>query len=141
MKHRILVLVALLAAGCASMTALQRAQQSHDFLALAQDSEINLCLGVPSVKAVPAGVAVNHCTSPAATVVGLTDAKHQQFQGLMKKALDDHAAATKLLQAGSVASTATVDADVASLLSLVSALAQGNVDVSRLMSQLKKAGH
>lgn len=133
--------VALIA--CASMTTLQRVQQSHDWLALAQDTEANLCWGLPSIAAVDAAhLAPNHCVAPIAATIHLTDDRQQAFNRLMKKALDDHIALTKLAKAGSTPiDTATIDADVAALINLVAALTQENVDVVHLIAQLKKAGH
>ncbi len=112
-----------LAAQCAKASAIQLAQQSHDYLALAGDSEAQLCWGVASVPAaIAAGVTPNHCTSAVAATVGLTDARHQQFNALMATALKAQAAYATQLQAGGQADVTPLQNAIDALIAVVAQL-------------------
>ncbi len=71
---RLIVLVALLSAGCASTPLKQNAtlglQTSMTALASAQDIERSLCFNAPATES------GSHCTNALAATVGLTDARH-----------------------------------------------------------------
>lgn len=138
-----LILILAFTAACASLTPLQRAQQSHDFLALAGDSEASLCWAVSSVTeaiATPA-IAANpgHCTSPQAAGIGLTDQRHQQFNAAMKRALDAHMAIVRLLAQGSAADYTALSQAIADLLALSAQFSPGNATVQGLILHLQQA--
>jgi len=141
--YLVLLIVALgLVPACGHLTVLQRVQQSHDALALAQDAEASICWGVNSIaEAMAAKVPENHCTTQLAAQVKLTDERHQSISKAFKKAFDDHAVLTTIAASGAKSpDSSVVNADVATLVKLASELLQSSVTVSQLQVQLKKAG-
>ncbi len=138
MKQWIVACLTVVFVSCASLTPLQRAQQTHDYLALAQDTEVSLCLGVPNVAAaLAANVPPNHCTTPTAATIGLTDARHRAFEAQMAKALELHKAATTLLASAGAADLTALKQAITDLLSLVGQLT--GASVSNLTLYLQKA--
>lgn len=75
----------LLVAGCASVPLKQKVsathQTLHQALVSADDLERALCAPDPA--------AVNHCTSPSAPSIGLTDAVHQDISRKFVKAYEN----------------------------------------------------
>jgi hypothetical protein len=119
----------LFAFGCASLPpardqAIQGLQTSEVALSAAYTAERALCFVQPQVESGP------HCTNPSATVVGLTDKRHQDagdyaiaaFQAQKKAAL-----ALQLWQPGQVVPTdvATYQSSIQNLLSVAQTLAPG----------------
>lgn len=139
-RLRLLVFTALVSVSCASMSSLQKAQVSHDALALAQDTEAQLCWGVSSVAAaMAANVTPNHCTAPTAATIKLTDAVHQDFNRLMGKALEAHMAVTRLLASGAKADLTDLNRWIQELITIVANFLQTNPQVQTLGLQLNKA--
>lgn len=143
-RLRLIVLIALFTWHCASLSSLQKAQLSHDSLALVTDVESTLCYGKPLLDAMrdPAiAAAPNHCPSPQAAGIGLTDVKHQEFSRLMHAAVLAHEALTRLLTQGVSGpdQLVTLQNAVASLVAFVQTLAPGNPTVQLMATYLGQA--
>lgn len=138
MRPRILIVALLLVSSCAArMTPLQQVQVSHDALATAQDLEVQLCLGVPTVAAASSLPTVNHCITAIATTIGLTDARHQALSTHFVTALTIHKAlATQAASGATALDYATLKATISTILGLVAELRQ-TADVARLASTVK----
>jgi hypothetical protein len=135
------VVLGLVPACGGSLKSFRLAQQTHDYLALAQDEEATLCWGLPNVTAaIGANVTRNHCTTQVAATVGLTDAKHQQFNAQFEKALTLHKNATTVLASGAAkADLADLKAAILALRDLAKALVATNETVASLQLHLQKA--
>lgn len=88
MRNRLFLALALtLSTNCASVSLKQKVSETHQTVRTAlvaiDDAEAAACQ--------PAADAPNHCTSPAAATIGLTDAKHQQLSRLLADAFDKDA--------------------------------------------------
>ncbi len=142
MKRWISSLVLFLFAACASMPPLQKAQLSHDSLALAQDTEAQLCYGMTLTQAMatPAmAAAPNHCPAPASVQLGWTDARHQDFNRWLKQALDAQATFTRILASGGTADATSLNAAVGTILFILANLPQTNPTIQMLTLQVSKA--
>jgi hypothetical protein len=129
-----------LCAACTHNTQLQVAQTSHDALALSQDTEARLCWNVTGVSdAIAKGVTPNHCSSQVATMIQLTDARHQAFNKLMAQALEQHANLTKLLRTGTTVDFTAYTALLSQIQQIIAELTQSNTDVNLLSQQVRKA--
>lgn len=102
--RRLIVLVALLSFGCASLPAKQKAvvslQASETALEGAHNLERSLCFVTPATEA------GGHCTNPQAASVKLTDATHQKLATFFAQAFAVEikaAVALKAWQAGAPA--------------------------------------
>lgn len=88
MRNTLILTLALVwSTGCASVPLKQKVSEAHQTVRQAlvaiDDAEVAACQ--------PSGDAPNHCTSPAAATIGLTDAKHQQLSRLLADAFDKDA--------------------------------------------------
>ena len=95
---RLILIVALLVAGCASGGLLQTLQVTNASLATAQDLEAQLCWGVPNVAAnVPDRT---RCTTAVATTIGLTTERHNKLNAQLATAFNLHKGLTQQAAAG-----------------------------------------
>jgi hypothetical protein len=135
----LLLVVAMLGgSSCAGkMAPLQQVQVSHDALATAQDLEVQLCLGVPTVTAAQALPNVNHCTTTIATTIGLTDARHQAISSQFVTALMIHKALTAQAASGATSlDYATLQASINTILTIIAEL-QPAPQVVQLQNSVK----
>jgi hypothetical protein len=87
MKRVVVVILAVFALSCASMSPRTKLVRSHQsiqiLLASVDDAERVLCFGSTVLPARP-----NQCSTATAKTVGLTDAKHRNIQRLLGQAYD-----------------------------------------------------
>lgn len=132
-----LIVLTLFVVNCAAGGMVRTVQVSHDWLALAQDYEAQLCWGVPNVQSGPADR--THCTAPTAATVKLTDARHQELNKQLVLAFNLNAAAAKQLKAGQNADLTPLSQTVALALTLIAQLDAGNLIVTQLKSAVTHA--
>jgi hypothetical protein len=126
-------------ASCASVPIKERISDSHQLVRTAitafDDAEIALCAPDPAK--------VNHCTSPQAATIGLTDARHQAIS----RALADAYTKDKLVSAAIIAwkagdpKPATLDEllkDATDALTAAQAALPGNALIAKGMDLLTK---
>jgi len=133
-----MILIALLmggAVGCAgTMTPLRQVQVTHDALATAQDIEAQLCWGVATVYLGPSDR--SHCTTPVATLIGLTAERHQAINAKLKIAFDLHRSITAQIAAGAIVDLSSLETAIFDILALVAQLQQTPA-VAQLASTIK----
>jgi hypothetical protein len=131
-------LIALAAlVGCAGHTTpLQVATATHNTLALAQDIEAQICFGVADAYHSPTGPAAQHCTTPTAATVQLTDVRHQQLNAKLRDAFNLQHAFEVAAAAGSAADPKTLNAAVQEALTIALQLVQTPI-VQQLVANIQ----
>ncbi len=141
MKRFVFALVLFITA-CASappkQVAAQSLQVSETALAAAQDIERSLCFVNPATEK------GNHCTSPVAATVHLTDALHVKFAENFEKAFDIQFKAAVQVQTWTPgqappASFSTYNAAVQQVLDLALTIAPANSKAIDLIAKAKAA--
>jgi len=120
--------------GCVHTTPLQVAQTGKAALDLAQETEAELCWGVADVYHGPADRTT--CTTSTAAAVGLTSAKHQQFNAKLHQAYDLERTSAALLAAGQTADWTSFNAVLSDIIVLLQTLQQ-TPTVLQLQTQVK----
>ena len=136
MNRKILIplwlIVALVA--CGGVRPVTTLQVIHSSLATAQDIEASLCWGAANVRLVPADQDRTHCTSPTASLVKLTDVRHQTINRGLSSAFTLEIAAGQIIKAGGTPDLTLLRSTLASVLAEIAGL---NLDAT--VAQLKAA--